>query len=86
MTPDQAATIALKGLAWLANCDEELNRFLELSGMDRTALRSRADEPDFLASLLDFMLANEAVLVDFCHNTSIDARAIHQARHVLSGG
>ncbi len=86
MTPDQAATVALKGLAYLVNFEPELTRFLELSGATREDLRRRADEPEFLASLLDFMLTNEVVLVDFCDDTSIDAREIHRARHVLSGG
>jgi hypothetical protein len=86
VTPDQAATIALKGLAYLANSDRDLDRFMELTGAARGTLWVRADEPEFLVSLLDFMLANEAVLVDFCQSTCIDARAIYQARHVLSGG
>jgi Protein of unknown function (DUF3572) len=86
MTPDHAATIALKGLAYLVNSEPELNRFLELSGLDRDSLRHRADDPDFLVAVLDFMLANEAVLVGFCDDTSVDARTVHVARHVLSGG
>jgi Protein of unknown function (DUF3572) len=85
MTPDQAATVALKGLAYLANFEPELTRFMELTGTDREAIRERADEPEFLVAILDFMLANEAVLVDFCDDTSVDARMVHMARHVLSG-
>ena len=85
MNPDQAATVALKGLAWLMNFDGELNRFLELSGLVRTDVRERANEPEFLVSLLDFLLANEGLLVDFCQDTSIEARSVHTARHVLAG-
>jgi hypothetical protein len=86
MTPDHAATIALKGLAYLANSDGALDRFLELAGADRDNLRARADEPEFLVSLLDFMLTNEQLLVDFCSDFQTDVRAVHMARHVLSGG
>jgi hypothetical protein len=86
MTPNQAATVALKGLAYLVNSEPDLNRFTELSGVDRDGIRERADEPEFLVAILDFMLANEAVLVDFCQGTCIDTRAVHQARHTLSGG
>ena len=42
MTTDQAATVALKGLAYLVNFEPELNRFLELSGADQATLRDRA--------------------------------------------
>ena len=85
-TPDQAATLALKGLAYLANSEGALNKFLDLSGAGRGTLRTRADEPEFLVSLLDFMLANEALLMGFCGEESIDVRAVHMARHVLAGG
>jgi len=85
LTPDQAATVALKGLAWLVNLEEELTRFLELSGLTRADLRERADEPEFLVSLLDFLLTNEGLLVDFCEDTSVDARTVHMARHILAG-
>jgi hypothetical protein len=86
MNPDQAATIALKGLAYLVNSRAELDRFLNMSGADHGTLRERADEPEFLAALLDFMLANEQVLVDFCSDSQTDVRAVHMARHALSGG
>lgn len=84
-TPDQAATLALKSLAYLANSEGALDRFLEVSGADRDTLRLRADEPEFLVSLLDFLLTNEGLLVGFCNESSTDVRAVHMARHVLSG-
>jgi hypothetical protein len=86
MTTDQAATIALKGLAYLVNSGPDLDRFVDLSGIDRTSLRNQADEPEFLVSLLDFLLANEQLLVDFCSDSQTDVRAVHMARHTLSGG
>jgi hypothetical protein len=85
MTLDQAATIALKGLAYLVNSGDPLDRFLELSGAGRDMLRERANEPEFLASLLDFLLSNEALLADFSGASGIDVRAVHIARHVLAG-
>ena len=85
-TPDQAATLALKGLAYLVNLERALDKFLQMSGADRDTLRMRADEPEFLVSLLDFLLTNEELLVGFCDESSTDVRAVHMARHVLSGG
>jgi hypothetical protein len=84
-TPDQAATIALKALAYLVNSEGSLDRFLDLSGASRDTLRTRADESEFLVSLLDFILVNEKLLVGFCDDESIDMRAVHMARHVLAG-
>lgn len=84
-TPDQAATTALKALGYLADFEPELNRFLELSGTAPQTLRERADEPEFLVAILDFLLTNEALLVGFCDATSVAARDVHIARHVLAG-
>ncbi|MEI9888165.1 MAG: DUF3572 domain-containing protein [Rhizomicrobium sp.] len=85
MTPDTAQTLALKALGFVAASDGALERLLELSGLDRDTLRRRAGETEMLASLLDFLLADEGLLVDFCHGEAIDPRAVHMARHVLGG-
>ena len=84
-TPDQAATIALKALGYLADSEQELHRFLDFSGASAATLRARADEPEFLVAVLDFLLTNEELLVGFCDATSIPARDVHMARHVLAG-
>ncbi len=86
MTPDLAATTALNGLAYLVGSGEGLDRFLSLSGIDPATLRARVDETDFLVSVLDFLLADEELLVGFCDTTSIDVRAVHMARHILGSG
>jgi hypothetical protein len=84
-TPDHAATIALKALGYLADFEQELNRFLDLSGASAETLRARIEEPEFLGAVLDFLLTHEELLVGFCDATSIPARDVHMARHVLAG-
>jgi len=85
MTPDSAQTLALKALAFVAGSEGALDRLMELSGLDRDTLRHRAGEPEVLASLLDFLLTDEGLLLDFCHGESIDPKEIHMARYVLGG-
>jgi hypothetical protein len=85
MTFESAQTLALKALGFLVNSDGALERLMELSGLDAQTVKARADEPDFLASLLDFLLSDEALLVDFCHDESIDPKQVHLARHLLGG-
>ena len=85
MTPDIAQTIALKALGFIANSEGALDRLMELSGLDRLTLRERAGEPEVLASLLDFLLMDEGLLVEFCQDESLDPKDIHMARHLLGG-
>ena len=85
MNPDDAQTLALKALGFVAASEGGLDRLMELSGLDLGTLRAKASEPEILASLLDFLLADEGLLVDFCHGESIDPKDVHMARHVLGG-
>jgi hypothetical protein len=73
-------------LAYLVNSRDGLEEFLRQSGVERQTMRARAEEPEFLASLLDFLLANEGLLAGFLHEAAIDVRTVHMARHVLAGG
>lgn len=85
-THDRAATLALQGLAFLVDSGPAMERFFEQTGFAPSSLRERADEPDFLVSVLDFLLSDEELLVGFCDAFELDVRAVHMARHVLSGG
>ena len=85
MNPEEAQTLALKALGFVAGSEGGLERLMELSGLDLGTLRARAGEPEVLASLLDFLLMDEGLLVDFCHGEAIDAKAVHMARYVLGG-
>ena len=86
MTADHAAILALKGLGFLVETGPAMDRFVDLTGFAPASLRERADDSDFLVSVLDFLLTNEELLVRFCDDESVDVRAVHMARHVLSGG
>ena len=83
MTPDAAATLALDALTYLASVPDAFDRFADLSGLDRNTVRQRAQETAFLVAVLDFLLADEQLLVEFCGGASIDPPAIHMARHAL---
>ena len=84
-TPEEAQVLALKALAFIVNSEETLGRFMALSGLDGASLRARAGEPELHVALLDFLLADEGLVVEFCETASVDARAVHLARYVLGG-
>jgi Protein of unknown function (DUF3572) len=85
LTPEEAQTLALKALVFIVNSDEARERFMGLSGLDGATLRARAAEPEMHVALLDFLLANEGLLVDFCETGSLDPKMVHMARYVLGG-
>ncbi|MBS0471700.1 MAG: DUF3572 domain-containing protein [Proteobacteria bacterium] len=83
MTRDSAETIALEVLAFIAAADSALDRLMTLSGLDRDTLRRRANDPELHIALLDFILSDEQLLVEFCETSSYEPSAIHVAHHVL---
>jgi hypothetical protein len=83
ITPEKAEILALQALAWLAGQPDGIARFLAISGLEAADLRRAAGDLDLLGSLLDFLLANEPLLLEFCQDASISPKAIHMARHKL---
>ena len=86
MQTSAAETLALKGLAFLANEGEALSRFLKLSGLNPRDLRARADDPLLLAAVLDFILGEDQLASAFAQGEGFDPKLIHEARRALPGG
>jgi hypothetical protein len=85
MTPESAEVLALEGLGWLAGQEDGIQRFLDQSGIDATALRDAAGSPDMGVAILDFLLGNEDLLLQFCESAGVVPKALHLARHRLGG-
>lgn len=86
MTQDSAETIGLRALAWLAGNDELLPVFLGATGAGEDDLRARAGDPEFLGSVLDFLLMDDTWIVAFCDTTALPYDRVMQARGALPGG
>ena len=82
----ESELIAVKGLQYLAGDEEQLGRFLALSGYDPASLRENANSPEFLAGILEYFMGNEATLLAFCAQYSINPEDIAGAQHRLGGG
>ena len=84
-TLEEAETIALNALGFLADSPNGLERLMEQSGLDSTTIRQRAADRDFLGAVLDFLMSNEELLIDFCQTTQTEPHAVQMANHVLGG-
>ena len=76
--------LALKALGFLADSPDDLARFIGLSGAAPAELRTRAEDPEFLGGVLDFLLADDAMAARFCAAHDLDPQSVHLARHRLS--
>jgi hypothetical protein len=73
MSTDQAESIALQALAFLASDSELLPRFLALTGIDPGEIRKAAAEPGFLAGVLAFFMAHEPSLLKLAEVSRAEA-------------
>lgn len=64
----------MKALGFLANEPERLGRFLALSGVEIGDIRAAAQNPDFLAGLLNHLLQDESLLLTFTAEQELDPR------------
>jgi hypothetical protein len=82
---EQAEILALEALAWLAGQPDAIARFLTISGLEASDLRLAVGDSGLQASVLDYLLANESLLLDFCQSASLKPQAVHAARYRLGG-
>ena len=80
-----AQVMALQILAFLASDEDRLNNLLLTTGLDQGILKERAGEPAFLAGIMDFLLANEPLLLLFADETGTPPHTIARARQRLPG-
>jgi hypothetical protein len=81
-----AEMIAINALQFLAGRPEELARFVALSGIDPADLRRLAGDSEFLSGILDFLLADEALLLVFAAEAGLPPEKIANARRRFDRG
>lgn len=82
-SPADPAVLALQALAHVAGDDAMGPRFLELTGMDGAALKARAGQPETLAALLDYLMANEPDLLATAEAIGVQPDALAAAARRL---
>lgn len=84
-TADAALDLAAEALGFLAADPERLRRFLALSGLDPSEVRAAAADPGFLPAVLDYVLADESLLLAFAAAQGIAPERVARTRAALGG-
>lgn len=86
MSQEQAEAVAIQALAFIASDPQLLPRFLALTGIEAADIRHAAQEPGFLAGVLQFILAHEPTLLAFSDASGIAPQAVADAHQNLPFG
>jgi hypothetical protein len=80
-----AAETAIAALTFLSADPERLERFLALSGLGPHNLRRAAADESFLGAVLDYLVADEKLLIAFAEARGRRPADIARARETLAG-
>ena len=86
LTQEAAETFSLRALGWLAANEDLMPVFLGATGVSTDDLRDQAGDPAFLGAVLDFIMMDDAWVIDFCDSVQAPYERIMQARQALPGG
>jgi hypothetical protein len=78
-----AEIVAVQALSFVAGDPERLGAFLAETGIGPETLRSAAVDPHFLASVLDFVLRDDATVKAFAAASELDPTTVAAARRAL---
>jgi hypothetical protein len=82
---DSAQALAVSALGFIASEPDRLNRFLSLTGLGPENLRTAAADAGFLGSVLDYVVGDEHLLVEFAADAGLKPEAVARAQAVLRG-
>ena len=79
-----AEIVAVQALSFIAGDPERLGLFLAESGLGPETLRTSAADPNFLCSVLDFVLRDDATVKAFASVSQLHPTNIAAAQQALS--
>ena len=80
---DAAQSLAVTALGFIAADSDRLSRFLGLTGLGPDNLRTAAADPAFLGSVLDYLVADEKLLIEFAADAGLKPEAVARAHEAL---
>ena len=85
MNRDAAQSIAILALSYLTRDPDRLDRFTGWTGLAIDDLAQAVANPDMLGGVLDYLLGDEKLLLDFTADAGIAPEEPAQARRALPG-
>lgn len=78
--------MAVTAVHYLALESKRLQRFLDLTGSSADVLRRSLSDAAFLAGVLEYLLGEERLVLDFAAGAKLPPAAVAQAHRLLAGG
>ena len=86
MKREQAEAQALDGLRFLAERPDAFAQFLAIGGLAPEDVAARAEDPELLAALVDFLRSDEELAEAYCLEAKLTPESFAALRAALPGG
>lgn len=85
MTARAAEDLAIQALSFIAADGDRLGRFLAMTGIEPRDIRATAQQPGFLAGVLDYLAGDDRLVTAFATEAGIEPADIARAHAALGG-
>ena len=85
MNRDEAQSVAILALSYLTRDPDRLDRFTGWTGLAIDDLAQAVANPDMLGGVLDYLLGDETLLLEFVEDAGLAPEEPAQARQALPG-
>lgn len=83
---EESELIAIRAFEWIASDRTLLGKFLNETGANPAEVREVMDDMEFLASVLDFLMADDRYVRRFSDHVGLNYDEIAEVRALLPGG
>lgn len=85
LTRTDAEEIAIQVLVFLSSDEKRFQHYRSITGLEPESIRQAAADRNFLASVLDYLMQDEALLLQFCELNGHDPSGMPIANRLLGG-
>ena len=85
MKQEQAETIALQAITYISSQENYLISMMNQCGLTPQDLKNNLSDSSFLSGVLDFLLSNEEILIQFLQEIECEPEFVIRARMAFPG-
>lgn len=86
LSRESADIFALNALGWIVGQEDILPAFLGATGSSEGDIRDRVSDPEFLLSVLDFLMMDDQWIISCCDALQVPYERVNEARQAMPGG
>jgi hypothetical protein len=81
---EDAENLAVRSFSYIVADEGRMSRFLDVTGLRAETIREAAASPGFYAAVMDYVAADESLLLDLAQSLEVGPETLMDARRRLA--